>query len=203
MKIIDQSWEWLQKPDLPLEMIERAGRTCYRSEEKITEGSAEKFAKMILNRGHESVIEHVSATVKFITNRGVMAELTRHRLCSFSIESTRYVRYDGGMEVIKPVWWDQWSDEERSAWENAMQQTESAYRFLIERGSRPEQAREVLPNSLKTTICTTANVREWIHIFKLRTSPQAHPQIRALMLDCLKGFQETIPVIFDNIQISI
>ncbi len=200
MKITDQSWEWIQKPAMPLEIIEKAGRTCYQSEEKITPGSSVKFAKMIISRGHESVIEHISASVKFITNRGVMAELTRHRLCSFSIESTRYVRYDGGMEVIRPVWWDEWSEEEHKAWKEAMVKSESAYRFLIEHGSRPEQAREVLPNSLKTVICATANVREWIHIFKLRTSSQAHPQIRALMLDCLKGFQEAIPVIFDNIK---
>ena len=103
MKIIEQSWEWVQKPELPLELIEGAGRTCYKSEEKITEGSAKKFVKRILKSGHESVIEHVSASVRFITNRGLTHELVRHRLCAFSQESTRYVRYDGNMEFIKPV----------------------------------------------------------------------------------------------------
>lgn len=198
MKITDQSWEWIQKPAMPLEIIEKAGRTCYQSEDKITSGSSEKFVKMVMNRGHESVIEHVSASVKFITNRGVMAELTRHRLCSFSVESSRYVKYND-IEVIRPVWWDEWSEEDQEAWKHSMLMSEKAYRLLIKRGNRPEQAREVLPNSLKTTIVCTANVREWGHIFKLRTSPQAHPQIRALMLDCLKGFQETIPVIFDKL----
>jgi len=199
MKITDQSWEWIQKPVLPLELIEKAGRTCYQSYDKITPGSSERFVKMVLDRGHESVIEHVSATVKLITNRGVMAELTRHRLCSFSIESTRYVRYDNNMEFIRPVWWNNWSGEERNVWENAMTNAESAYRFLIEHGSRPEQAREVLPNALKTEIIMTANLREWRHIFKLRTGKKAHPQIRALMFDVLDGFKKEIPVLFDGI----
>lgn len=488
MKITDQSWEWIQKPVLPLELIEKAGRTCYQSQNKITPSSSERFVKMILNSGHESVIEHASATVKLITNRGVMAELTRHRPCSFclsgdtelvayqskigytskkwtlkqlwewqsdvkrkgrlklitlrsvndngiivkgkikqiiqsgikktytvifrsgrnikstlehrfltkegwkqlselsegarvyanglpaikneewlrkvyidenntltevaklagccvthvtkslryyginkplsmrknrcpgygkkgmfsteekkrisirmkgenspnwkgndikpnsgrlrankiyhpdrcwgcqcekkierhhidgnpinneksniiflyqkvfldeiisvkenmvmeptydvemetepynfvangivvhnSIESTRYVNYDDDMEFIRPVWWKKWSQQEKKCWTDTMGYIESAYCFLIQAGSRPEQAREVLPNALKTTIIMTANLRECRHIFKLRTSKKAHPQIRALMSDVLAGFKKEIPVIFDGI----
>jgi thymidylate synthase (FAD) len=205
MKIINQSWEWVQKPILPLEMIEMAGRTCYKSEAKITKKSAEKFVRMILKRGHESVIEHISASVCFITNRGVTHELVRHRLCAFSQESTRYVKYDGSMEFIKPVWWIDNSEDidvikAQNVWTLAMKAAEGGYCELLNRGWRPEQAREVLPNSLKTEIVTTANLREWRHIFNLRTSNAAHPQMRELMRSCLKGFQEAIPVLFDDIR---
>jgi len=198
MRLVDQSWEWVQKPTMPLETIEAAGRTCYESENKITQESAEKFVRMIIKRGHESVIEHVNASVRFITNRGVTHELVRHRLCAFSQESTRYVHYDGAMEFIKPVWWidDPVAVENMDAqgkWKVAMQEAEYAYIELRKLNWRPEQAREVLPNSLKTEIVTTANLREWRHIFRLRTSNAAHPQMRELMRSCLEGFQEAIP----------
>ena len=199
MKIIEQSWEWIQKPILSLQLIEKAGRTCYKSEDKITNDSAKKFVLTILKSGHESVIEHVNASVKFITNRGVTHELVRHRLCAFSQESTRYVKYDGDMEFIKPVWWETSDEAPKFEWERAMKNAEEAYLNLLRQGWRPEQAREVLPNSLKTEIVVSANMREWRHIFKLRTSKAAHPQIRELMLSCLKGFRKEIPVLFDDI----
>lgn len=199
MKIIDQSWEWLQKPVNPLTTIEKAGRTCYKSEDKIDSGSAEKFIKMIVSRGHETVIEHVSASIRIITNRGVTHELVRHRLSSFSQESTRYVRYDGNMEFIKPVWFDEWSEDEQKMWKKSIQESEDAYIYLLKKGSRAEQAREVLPNSLKTEIVMSSNLREWRHVFNLRCSKAAHPQIKELMLDCLKSFHAEIPVVFDDL----
>lgn len=204
MKIIDQSWEWLQKPVLPLEIIELAGRTCYKSEKRITKGSAEKFVKMIIELGHEAVIEHISASIRFITNRGVTHELVRHRLASFSQESTRYVRYSGEIEFIKPVWWDEpdYSEAQKKNWLEAVQQAEDAYLRALELGDKPEQAREILPHALKTEIVVTANLREWRHIFALRCSPKAHPQMRVLMLDCLKGFAKEIPVVFDDLKDS-
>jgi len=199
MKIIEQSCEWIQKPILPLENIEYVGRVCYKSEDKITLGSAEKFVRTILNRGHESVIEHVNASVKFITNRGVTHELVRHRLCAFSQESTRYVDYQKEMEFIKPVWWSSLdSSAKTKLWTDAMQASEMYYKALRECGWRPEQAREVLPNSLKTEIIVTANLREWRHIFKLRTSKAAHPQMRDLMLKCLEMFKTDFPILFDE-----
>lgn len=199
MKLIEQSWEWIGKPMLPLKCIELAGRTCYKSEDKITEESAEKFVRMILKSGHESVIEHVSATVRFITNRGVTHELVRHRLAAYSQESTRFVDYQGEMEFIRPVWLWFADDAAWKLFQSSCEQAEAKYQALRRMGWRPEQAREVLPNALKTEIVTTANLREWRHIFKLRTSPKAHPQMRALMLDCLAGFKEAIPVLFDDI----
>jgi thymidylate synthase (FAD) len=200
MKIIEQSWQWVQKPILPLEIIEQAGRTCYKSKDQITAESAEKFVRMIVKRGHESVIEHVSASVNFITNRGNSHELVRHRLCAFSQESTRYVKYNGDMEFIKPVWWEDSNEIEKIVFETSCEIAELGYKALLEENWRPEQAREVLPNSLKTEIVVTANLRNWRHVFKLRTSKAAHPQIRALMLDCLEGFRTVIPVIFDDIK---
>jgi thymidylate synthase (FAD) len=195
MKIVEQSWKWLQKPRLLLEVIEEAGRTCYKSESQITEDSSRKFVESLIKRGHESVIEHVSASVRFITNRGVTHELVRHRLCSFSQESTRYVKYDGDMEFIKPVWFNLVN----STWADAMRGAEQYYKSLLDLGWRPEQAREVLPNSLKTEIVVTANLREWKHIFNLRCAKAAHPQIRALMISCRRGFRESIPIIFDEV----
>lgn len=197
MKLIEQSCEWIQKPNLSLEIIEKAGRTCYKSEDKITSDSSKKFVGMILKRGHESVIEHVSASVKFITNRGVTHELVRHRLCAFSQESTRYINYGGeDIQFIKPVWWEYTSNDEFLL---ALSNSEKHYKILLSLGWRPEQAREVLPNALKTEIITTANLREWRHIFKLRTSKVAHPQIRELMKNCLDMFKQEIPILFDDI----
>lgn len=203
MRIESQYWEWIRKPEEALSLIETAGRTCYKSEEKITHGSAERFAAMLIRRGHESVIEHATATVRFFTNRGVTHELVRHRLASYSQESTRYVRYTGEMIFIRPVWWDDWPQAAKSTWTQAMQAAESAYLALIEAGGRPEQAREVLPQSLKAEIVVTANLREWRHIFRLRSSPAAHPQIRALMRDCLRGFAGIVPLLFDDLIASI
>lgn len=190
MKIIEQSWQWLQKPENALELIEQAGRTCYKSEYKINPGSAEKFVRQIVKSGHESVLEHVSASVRLITNRGVTHELIRHRIASYSQESSRYCRYSGDLEFIKPVWWEDWSKIEQGAWTRAMKNAEYEYLMLLSEGSRPEQAREVLPNSLKTEIVMTANLRQWRHIFRLRCDKKAHPQIKELMIDLREGFRE-------------
>lgn len=199
MKIIEQSHEILHMDGLDL--IERAGRTCYKSEENITEGSAPRFVKMLIRRGHEAMIEHGSATVKFITNRGVTHELVRHRVASFGQESTRYVNYGGKeMEFIRPVW----SEDEGGmlTWGRAMRYAEVAYQDLLDLGWRPEQAREVLPNSLKTEIVVTANYREWRHIFKLRalgTTGKPHPQMQALMLPVLEEFKAKLPALFGDL----
>jgi thymidylate synthase (FAD) len=200
MRLVEQSWQWLHKPALPLELIETAGRICYKSESKIAPGTAEKFVKMILSLGHESVIEHVSATIKFVTNRGVTHELVRHRLCSFSQESTRYVRYDkDDITFIRPVWWDTMSAEAQKRWRAALENAETAYIKALENDFKPEEARELLPHALKTEIIVTANLREWRHMFKLRCSQAAHPQFRALMCDCLQGFAQEIPIVFDDL----
>jgi len=199
MKIIEQSYAILSISENPLELIEQAGRICYKSEDKITSDSAEKFVKMLRDKGHHAMLEFGDITVKFITNRGVTHELVRHRLSSFAQESTRYVRYDWDMEFIRPVWWDNWGSLSKSEWTACCRHSEVSYAALLKIGSRPEQAREVLPNSLKTEIVVKANIREWRHILKLRTSKKAHPQIRGLMLPLLAELQERVPVVFDDI----
>jgi thymidylate synthase (FAD) len=156
---------------------------------------------MIVDLGHEAVIEHASASVRFITNRGVTHELVRHRIASYSHESTRYVRYGGGLQFIKPVWWDDpdYPKDRKENWKNAMQRAEEGYLKALEMGDKPEQAREMLPHSVKTEIVMTANLREWRHVFNLRCSRTSHPQIVALMLDCLRGFNREIPVVFNDL----
>lgn len=209
MKIIEQSYEILSLPDDLLQMIEAAGRTCYKSEDKITPDSAVGFVTRMRDHGHHAMFEFGDIIVRFITNRGVTHELVRHRLFSFAQESTRYVRYDGQMEFIRPVWcsddvlsgdiMDPDMDLNENRWLHSIYQSKQDYRYLINSGWRPEQAREVLPNSLKTEIVVKGNIREWRHMFGLRCSKKAHPQIRALMMPLLAELKEKIPVVFDDI----
>lgn len=186
--------------------IEEAGRVCYKSEDKITDGSAEKFIEGIIKRGHEAVLEHQSITVKFVTDRAVTHELVRHRLASFCQESQRYCNYTKGqfggeVSFIKPVGLPEGSLDYKM-WENCCKICESTYKYLVGSGIKPEVARNVLPNSTKTEIVVTANIREWRHILMLRTSKRAAPQIRALMIDLLEQFKEKLPVLFSDIEVE-
>jgi thymidylate synthase (FAD) len=202
MKIILPSYkiEYLKSGLEILHNIELYGRTCYKSEDMITETSAEKFIKMLIVRGHHSVIEHENMTVRFIIDRGVSHELVRHRLCAFSQESTRYCNYGhvGEITVIKPCFYKEGS-REYETWQSACQVSEAAYNRLVEAGGKPEYARSVLPNSLKTEIVVTANLREWRHILTLRTAQAAHPQMREVMIPLLKELTERVAIIFDDI----
>lgn len=194
----------------PLKLIELAGRVCWKSEDKITEESHLKFCKHILSKNHESVIEHASATVKFIVDRGVSHELVRHRLASFSQESTRYCSYKNNVTFIIPPWIhiptgsyaDCYNitieDSASIIWFNSMSDAQYYYQKLLQKGWTPQQARSVLPNSLKTEIVVTANLREWRHIFKLRCDKSAHPQMREIMIPLKEEFQRRIPIIFDE-----
>jgi thymidylate synthase (FAD) len=189
--------------EMLLQHIESAGRTCYKSEDKITSDSAKNFVKLILKSGHHSVIEHINISVRFICDRGVSHEIVRHRLASYSQESTRYANYykekfGNEITVIKPFFWDD-DSEEYALWVEAMRHAEKIYMSLIEKGARPEQARSVLPNSLKTEIVMTCNLREWRHVFDLRCAGPAHPQIREIMRPLLKEFSFKIPFVFDDL----
>lgn len=186
-----------------LSKIERAGRVCYKSEDKITPESSKKFIQNILSSGHESVIEHEKISVRIICDRGVTHEIVRHRIASYSQESTRYCNYTKdkfGKELtfIKPCFWDE-SSEMYKLWLSEMQMIEFTYNKLIALGAKPQEARAVLPNSLKTEIIVTMNLREWRHFFKLRTSERAHPQMREIAQMLLEKFREQIDVIFDDI----
>jgi thymidylate synthase (FAD) len=175
--------------------IEECGRTCYKSEAKITEESADHFIANLLRRKHESVLEHSSITIRIICDRGVTHELVRHRLCSFSQESTRYCDYKNEIEFIKPCFWDEGSTQ-YNTWVNAMKFSEACYKNLRNEGGTPQEARSVLPNSLKTEIVITANLREWRHILDLRCSRASHPQMREIALMILTELYDKLPIIF-------
>ena len=225
MKIIKPSYEILDKIDgqAILKKLELIGRVSHKSEDRITETSAAPFIKKIIELGDESVLEHVSVTVRFICDRGVSHELVRHRLAAFTQESTRYCNYskDGfGNEitVIQPCFlhdmtkdtardgvgeyaaaYDQNLDLKGLEWFNAMLYAESSYFSMLANGAKPEEARAVLPNSLKTEVIMTANLRELRHILKLRCNKKAHPQMRELMIPLLHELQSKIPIVFDDI----
>ncbi len=205
VKIIKPSFEILTpiNGDEILKLIELAGRTCYKSNDLITKDSAKNFVEKIAKRGHESVLEHYNITVRFICNRGFTHELVRHRLAAYSQESTRYCNYTkdkfgSEITVIKPYELQEGS-EEYNIWKQAMENSEKSYMSMVSSGSKPENARGVLPIDIKTEIVITTNLREWKHIFSLRTSPAAHPSMRELMIPLAKEFQKQIPVIFDKI----
>lgn len=205
MKIIQAKAEPAQEIDAReiMSRIERAGRVCYKSESKISDKSAEKFIANIIRSGHESVIEHAAVTFKIICDRGVTHEIVRHRIASYSQESTRYCDYSnekfsGELTFIKPCFWSD-DDENFLLWKSAMEEIEKIYLQMRKNGVRPEQARSILPNSLKTEIFVTMNLREWRHFLKLRTAPRAHPQMREVAIQIYKVLSEKLPIIFSDI----
>lgn len=205
MKVVNASFEIIDtiRPNEILKNIERFGRVCYKSESNITEDSASPFISRIIKSGHESVIEHEKVSVKIICDRGVSHEIVRHRIASYSQESTRYCNYikdkfGNELTFIKPIFWAEESPEYK-IWLSSMKNIENTYMQLINLGARPEEARTVLPNSLKTEIIVTMNLREWRHFFKLRTSNRAHPQMREISIPLLQEFKTLLPCIFDDI----
>ena len=206
MKIIEPSVELAEDFDgaSVMKKLERAGRVCYKSEGNIKSDSAEKFLRGVIKRGHESVIEHASVSFKIICDRGVSHELVRHRLAGYSQESTRFCDYTAGkfggeLTFIKPCFWSE-DDENFLLWKETMARLEKNYFALRQNGARPEEARSILPNSLKTEIFMTANLREWRHILKLRTDKAAHPQMREIALKIYKILVEKLPALFDDIR---
>ena len=189
-----------------LQKLELVGRTCYKSEDKITEDSAAKFVAGLIKRGHEAMLEHVSITVKFVTDRGISHEIVRHRLASYAQESTRYCNYSQdkfGHELtfIIPDFLE-YGSEGFKLWKDEMKQVEKTYFAMLEAGHTPQEARSVLPNSLKTELVMTANLREWRAFFKLRAANStgaAHPQMLEITRPLLDDFKSMIPVVFDDI----
>lgn len=209
MKIIDSSVKILEGSNTYeslLKIVEQAGRTCYKSEDKICEGSAEKFISGILKRGHEAVIEHGTISVRFICDRGVSHEIVRHRVASYCQESTRYCNYsqakfNNELTFIKPSYWET-NSAQFFLWKDTMKDLERAYFAMLDFGAKPEEARSILPNSLKTEICMTANIREWRHFFKMRTSKAAHPDMRKLAIETLELFKKEYPIFFKDIEVE-
>jgi thymidylate synthase (FAD) len=207
MKIIEPKVELINSPSYSglLSLIELAGRTCYKSESKITEDSAEKFVRNILKRGHEAVIEHGSVTVRFTCDRGVSHEIVRHRLASYCQESTRYCNYSkdgfgGEITVIEPSWCSE-GDPAYEVWKKACQRAELAYFDLMSIGCSPQESRSVLPNSLKTEVVMTANMREWRHFLRLRTASAAHPDMREVAKMLLTEMKNRYPVFFEDFEV--
>lgn len=205
MKVIQSSVQILSNINGSeiLKHLEMCGRVCYKSEDKISEVSSEKFLQGIVKRGHEAVLEHYNITVKFICDRGVSHEIVRHRLASYCQESTRYCNYmkdkfGNEITVIQPCFFEKGS-REYFIWERNMECCEKAYFDLLDCGCTPQQARDVLPNSLKTEIVMTANIREWRHFLKLRCSKAAHPQMIEVACKVLTELHLNIPVLFDDI----
>lgn len=202
--------------------IERSARTCYKSRDKMTSDTGIKLVRRLIEAGHHSVIEHENITVRFICDRGITHELVRHRLASYSQESTRYCNYRGGLTFVIPPWNAMFKDVVEplgvdslqmisdyiqhptadEAWLVLMARAEESYKLLLNSGWSPQQARSVLPNSLKTEIVMTANLREWRHVLTLRCSRAAHPQMRELMIPLAEELKRLLPVFFEDIRVS-
>lgn len=201
MKIVNPSFEIVDFSNL-LATIESAGRTCYKSEDKICEDSAEPFIARLKNFKHESVLEHGIISVRIVCDRGVSHEMVRHRLAAFSQESTRYCAYNKGkygseITVVRPM--TGMSPGMLAEWEIAMRQSQDVYMRLMGLGASAQQARSVLPNSLKTEMVISANPREWRRIFNVRTHRDAHPDMVATLRPVLTEFRARWPILFDDV----
>lgn len=194
-----------------LERVEQVGRTCYKSEDKITAESAPKFVEMLVSRGHEAMIEHINLTIKFITNRGVTHEMVRHRVASYAQESTRYVNYSKDkhgsginvLDIATGFYYDLTNPNDLlkyKVWQEAMSNAETSYLTLLKLGATPQEARDVLPISTKTEINMTCNLREWRHFIKLRASKYAHPEIRMLAIQVYDEFMKYLPEVFKDLE---
>ncbi|MCM1269950.1 MAG: FAD-dependent thymidylate synthase [Ruminococcus flavefaciens] len=224
MRFIEPSFKILSEDftrENVLSRIEIAARTCYKSEDKICEGSAAKMLNNLIKRGHEAMIEHApNLSVRFICDRGITHELVRHRLFSFAQESTRYVNYSNkGMQFIIPEWVcgedrktmlsNEFTDieafnllhkTENIELVNLLTAIESTYNHYVNFTKWAlQQARAVIPNCIKTEIVVTGNVREWRNCFKLRTEQTAHPQMREIMIPLILKLNEDIPELWEDI----
>ena len=210
MKVIKAGYEIIDElnGEEILKKIEKVARTCYKSEDKITEGSAEKMVRALVRSNHEAMLEHFSFSVKFIVDRGISHEIVRHMVASFAQESTRYCNYSkdsfgSEITVILPSYLSE-SGSDLINWTIACTKAEKAYFDLLDWGLSPQEARAVLPTSLKTELVMTANLREWRHFFKLRalgTTGKPHPQIVEVAVPLLKELQQKIPVVFDDLEV--
>lgn len=184
--------------------IERACRTCYRSEGSITEDSYKNLLKNCINRGHESVLEHEKITVRMLCSINTYKDLTRHRAgASFSIESTRYCNYskdkfDNNIKFIDPVYITDVNNY--ACWRECMKSIENYYMLVANNKGTPDQCRTMLPHSVAAEVTMSCNIREWKHILDLRTKKTVHPEIRQLLIPLLLEFKRTMPEIFEGVE---
>lgn len=187
-----------------LKNIEAIARTCYKSEDRITNNSAANMVHQLIQNEHEAMLEHESLSVRFICDRGVSHEIVRHRVASYAQESTRYCNYSkdkfgNEITVIKPCYLSE-DTENYLIWKAACEAAEKAYFAMLDNDAKPQEARAVLPTSLKTEIVMTANLREWRHFLQLRTAQAAHPQMKELACPLLKELQDRMPVVFGDLR---
>ena len=214
IELVRPSYRILSFPEDAERFLEWVARTCYKSEDRITPGSQITMCNRLIESKHESVLEHLVITVKFVIDRGVSHEFVRHRLASYTQKSTRYVNCEKkGYVFVIPPWLPEvepgtyeyhtmpgyWPDD-AGIWFQALGNSAFAYQRLLEGGWTPQQARTVLQNSLETELVVTANIREWRHILKLRTASSAHPQFREVACPLLGDFLERSPILFQGIQ---
>lgn len=200
MKVIRPSIEILSKESYEdmLELIELAGRTCYKSEDNITDDSAERFIKSLMDKKHKSVLEHAKVTIRVICDRGVTHEIVRHRMASYSQESTRYCNYSkdkfgNEITVIKPCFLEE-NTEKYNLWLKTCENCEKSYFEMLNMGMTPQEARDILPNSLKTEIVMSLNISSWRNFFELRTPKAAHPQMREVAKMIFDEFKAKYPI---------
>lgn len=207
MKVVKPDWRIVAlteaDPTRLMKHLEAMGRICYQSEDAITDKSYEPFLKGIIKRGHEAVLEHASVTAVVTCDRGITHEIVRHRIAAYCQESTRYCNYSKGkfgneITVVEPPFWDP-DGPEYQVWHDACAQTEAAYFELLGMGCTPQEARDVLPNSLKTQIAITMDMREWRHFFRLRCGKGAHPQMVEIACKGLVEFYDYFPCLFEDV----
>lgn len=207
VKIVEPSVEIITEIDgnKILKTIERAARTCYKTEDNISEdaSSAKKMISKLIEMGHTAMIEFADIHVILTADTGVLKDLTRHRHCSFAVESTRYCNYSKGkfgneITVIKPCNIEE-GTKEYDLWLECMENIESTYNKMAELGCKPDQLRMLLSHSLKCNINLKANIREWRHIFSLRCAKAAHPSVQQIMKMVLVEFHKQIPILFDDL----
>lgn len=208
VKVVPESVEIMTPldKDAILKHLELCIRNCYKSEDKIEPGSAEKMIKKIIELKHEAMLEHFAVTVRLLTDIGVYKDLTRHRIASFAIESTRYCNYSKGkfggeLTVMQPPVLQQGTPE-YDLWFQTMETIEKNYNALSNMGYKADVCRMMLPHSTAASVIMTANLREWRHIFKLRTAKAAHPTVQSIMKKVLAEFKKHIPLIFDDIAVE-
>jgi thymidylate synthase (FAD) len=205
MKIIEPSATIIHVSG-DIQTIERAARTCYKSEDRIKDdgSSAKKLVSHLVDRNHTAMLEFVDITVRFITDRAIANEIVRHRLASYAQESTRYVNYKEGVEFIEPLFiaerdksWLPYTPF-KNQFRTECEEAEQAYNHFLELGATPQDARAILPLCLKTELVMKANLRSWLNFFELRTAPAAHPEMRRITIPLCNEFKKTIPIVFDD-----
>lgn len=205
MKLIEQSAKIIgmdqEEAVLQMKAIEYAGRNCYALQGKITDDSYKSFIENLIKKGHESPLEFGFMKAELVTSRAVLAEITRHRLASFCVESQRYINEagEGGIEFIKPWWFDECTVSTKDVFVRSLDAAEQAYTNMIANSLLKQEARGVLPNATACKIEIAANLREWRHIFTLRCSPAAYPEISILMKKLLRDASALMPCVFGDL----